>query len=436
MSGRKVLIACAFMAIVQWPVTSRCQGAAGPPENLSLNQAVKIALANSPELRAAQARVKQAKANVRIRKSGYYPQLSFNGIGKLGLSGATNGLGLLGLPASPFFRNLSDAANVNQNIFDFGQTRHSIKIANGEVRAAESALDEVRDRTAEQATVAFLKVLSLQSAIQVNEQDLKERRQVERKAQEFFEVGLSSKLDFDLAKVGTSSAELAMARSRAGENAAWTALFAALGRPEGGNYQLAEPQIELEAPATLDVEIGQALASRPDLMEMKAEIKAQEERVEYARSLRWPSLRAVFTGGYARFAELTASQLMAGGLGVFAPIYAGGSLKAQIQAEESGLDAIRAEYSFKTLEIRKEVSRARASEMKALNSAKADQEIASYAEEALRLAQTRYDAQLISMVELLAAESTAESARVAYAQALYDYQIARTRLSSAIGLQP
>jgi len=436
MRGRNLLIACAFMVFFQWPVAPMCQAAPGPPEDLSLNQAVKIALANSPELRAAQARVKQASANVRIRKSGYYPQLSFNGIGKLGLSGATNGLGLLGLPASPFFRNLSDAANVNQNIFDFGQTRHSIKIANAEVRAAESAFDEIRVRTAEQTTVAFLNVLSLQRTIQVNEQDLKERRQVGRKAREFFEVGLSSKLDFDLARVGTSSAELALARARADENAAWTALFAALGRPEGGNYQLAEPQMELEAPATLDAEIGRALASRPDLMEMKAEIEAQEERVEYARSLRWPSLRAVFTGGYARFAELTASQLMAGGLGLFAPIYTGGALKAQIQAEQSSLEALRAEYSFKTLQIRKEVSQTHASVEKSLSSAEADQKIASYGQEALRLAETRYDAQLISMVELLAAESAAESARAAYAQALYDYKIAQDHLSSVIGLLP
>lgn len=436
MRDRRVLFLCVFIAFFQWPAAARCQAVPESPAKLTLDHAVEIALIKSPELRAAQERVDRARAGVRMRKSGYYPQLSFSGIGKLGLSGSTNGLGLLGLPASPFFRNLSDAANVNQNIFDFGQTGHSVKVANAEVTAAQSNLDEVRIRTAERATVTFLRVLSLQRTIQVEEQDLKERQEVERKAQEFFEAGLSSKLDLDLAKVGTSSAELALAQAHADENASWTALFTALGQPEGGNYQLVEPQIELEVPGTLDSEIKQALANRPDLIEMKAQVEAQEERVKYAQSLRRPSLRAVFTGGYARFTELTAARLLAGGLGLFAPVYTGGNLEAQVEAEQNGLEALRSEYSFQLLQIRTEVSQAHASVVKTLSSAKANQKIASFAEEALRLARTRFDAQLISMVELLTAETAAESARAAYAQALYDYKIAQAQLNSAVGLQP
>jgi outer membrane protein len=431
----QILLLLVAAAVGLHPGTATLLGDASEPlEKLTFDGAVKTALSNSPAMLAEQERVDRAKAYVRMRKSGYYPQFSFYGIGKLGLSGATNGLGLLGLPASPFFRNLSDALNINQTIFDFGRTKHSVEIANAGVRAAEHALDKVRIHTAEQAAASFLRVLSLQRTIKVKEQDLKERREVERKAQEFFEVGLSSKLDLDLARVGTSSAELALTQARADEKAAWSTLYAALGQSKAKNYQLIEPQIKLEAPAPLDSEIDQALANRPDLMEMKAEIEAQKERVEYAQSLRRPSLRAVFSGGYARFAELTAANQSAGGLGLYAPVYTGGNLKAQVRAEQSKLEALRSEYSFRTLQIRKDVSQAHAEVIKSLSSAKANEKIAFYGEDALRLAHTRYNAQLISMVELLAAESTAESARAAYARALYDYKIAEARLSSTVGL--
>lgn len=436
MRSQHSLLLVAAVIILQARTISLFGSTSVPLEKLTLNRAVKVALSNSPAVRAAQDRVDRAKARVRMRKSRYYPQFSFNGIAKLGLSGATNGLGLLGLPASPFFRNLSDALNINQNIFDFGQTSHSIKVGNAEVSAAEHALDGVRIQTAEQAAIAFLKLLSFRRTIQVKEQDLKERQEVERKAQEFFEVGLSSKLDLDLAKVGTSSAELGLAQARADEKAAWSTLYAALGQSEAGNYQLVEPQIKLETPGALGSEIEQALANRPDLMKMKAEIDAQEERVEYAQSLRRPSFRAVFSGGYARFAELTSANQAAGGLGLYAPLYTGGNLKAQVQSAQSELEALRSEYSFRELQARTEVSQTHAKVIKTLSSAQANEKIASYAEEALRLAQTRYRAQLISMVELFAAESTAESARAAYAQALYDYDIARAQLNSAIGLSP
>src|SRR5713226_1967804 len=99
-------------------VYSASRAAAAGPEKLTITQAVQLALANSPDLRGAQQQLKAAQARVGIARSRYFPQISFNGIGKLGLSGATNGLGLLGLPASPFYQNLSGAANVNQDIFD------------------------------------------------------------------------------------------------------------------------------------------------------------------------------------------------------------------------------------------------------------------------------------------------------------------------------
>jgi outer membrane protein TolC len=405
-------------------------------EKLTIDQAVEMALANNPQVKAARHELAVAQAHAGVARSRYYPQISFNGIGKLGLSGATNGLGLLGLPASPFWRNLADAGNVNQSIFDFGRSRHATSVARAEVQAGEYNLDQVRIEVAERAKVAVLKVLTAQRVIQVREQDVRERQGVERKAREFYEAGLSSKLDLDLAEVGLTSAELALAQARDDEEARWADLDAALGLPEEKRYSLTEPQIALVSPEPLDKEIDQALATRPDLKALQAEISAQQERVEYARSLRRPLLNGVFSGGYARFAQLAAGNLMVGGLGLFAPIYTGGGLEAQVRAEQANLDALRARYQSHVLAARNEVSLEYAGVRKALDSAQANQRIASYGEEALRVARTRYQTQLISFVDLLTAETAAESARANYAQALYDYQIAEVRLSAAMGLRP
>ena len=120
-----------------------CVGGTGTPaelEQLTITQAVQFALANSPDLQAARQNVEAALARVGMARSRYFPQVSFNGIAKLGLAGATNGLALLGLPASPFYRNLAEAANVNQDIFDFGRTRHATAVARAEAEAARQEL--------------------------------------------------------------------------------------------------------------------------------------------------------------------------------------------------------------------------------------------------------------------------------------------------------
>lgn len=407
-----------------------------PPEKLTLRQAVELALANHPALRDAQEQIASAQARVGVSKSEYFPRISFNGIGKLGLSGATNGLGLEGLPASPFYRNLSDAASVNQNIFDFGRTRHSVARARAEAEAAQHGLDSARIRVAQRALEAYLKVLSAQQSGKVSEQAWHERQEVFRKAQEFYEAGLSSKLDAALAQVGLSNVELTLTKARNEERASRTELAAALGVPDAQPYELVEPEFELASPADLATEISQALAARPDLKLLEAEIRAQEERLEAARSSRWPALRGVFSGGYARFAQLTADRLLVGGLGLIAPLYTGGELKSQIQEEAHKLESLRAQYQAGVLEVRSEVSRAHAEVLNALDSAEANRKISLYAAEALRLARTRYQAQLTSFVELLTAESATEAARADYAQALYDYQIAKAHLDAGMGLMP
>ena len=84
--------------------------------------------------------------------------------------------------------------------------------------------------------------------------------------------------------------------------------------------------------------------------------------------------------------------MMAGGLGLFAAPDAGGDLEAQVQVEQRTLDALRTRHASRILDVRVEVSRAHADVLKALDSAQANRDIAAYAEQALRLARTRYQA--------------------------------------------
>src|SRR5260370_22536936 len=91
---------------------------ASPPVHLTLQQAIETALRQNPSVNAARPGVDEAEARVREARAGYYPQFGFNGIAKVGLSGPTNALDLVGLPASPLSRNLSDSLNASQTVFD------------------------------------------------------------------------------------------------------------------------------------------------------------------------------------------------------------------------------------------------------------------------------------------------------------------------------
>ncbi len=50
----------------------------------------------------------------------------------------------------------------------------------------------------------------------------------------------------------------------------------------------------------------------------------------------------MFSGGWARFAELTLSRLLFGGFGIQLPLLTGGRLKANIEETRLGLEKTRA----------------------------------------------------------------------------------------------
>ena len=101
-------------------------GFASQPVHLTLQQAIETALRQNPSVNAARHAVEEADARIREARAGYQPQFGFNGIAKVGLSGATNALGLVGLPASPLYRNLADSLNASQTAVDFGRTKHRV----------------------------------------------------------------------------------------------------------------------------------------------------------------------------------------------------------------------------------------------------------------------------------------------------------------------
>src|SRR5260370_2305338 len=101
----------AFALVLCFACVGLAQNASPPnaqsssPQPLSLDKAVRTALQQHPPLKEAEAAVAAADVEVIEAHSLYFPQLRFSGIPKVGLLGATSGLGFPRFTASPFFRN-------------------------------------------------------------------------------------------------------------------------------------------------------------------------------------------------------------------------------------------------------------------------------------------------------------------------------------------
>lgn len=401
-----------------------------PLSKLTLDDALRTALARHPSLRRAQEQILAAEARTKQARSGYFPQVTTSGFAKQGLAGA---LGLRGLVTSPEFRDIGTSAAALQNLFDFGRTAHQVKatqwavVSLNHTRAAQQALVTLNVQQ------AWYNALQQQRLVKVNEQILADRQLIVRQAAAFYKAEIKSKLDVTLAEVAASNANLELVQARDRLRTAFAELNHAMGIDGEPEYALEEPQITLAAAPELPPLLAGSQQQRPDLLALDAQIKADEEIVKRAEKDKWPKLMLLASSGWVRFSDYSPGKLMLGAFGVDLPLFDGGRIKAQIAETKARLAATRAARDELAQDIRFQTQRAYNELLGSLETVRANEQLITQAREALRLAQVRYRVQVGSFVELTSAEAAASSAEAQYAQALYKYKMTVARLNYVMG---
>ncbi len=410
-------------------------GWAQTPLRLSLEEAVQMALRQNPAIAEAQRAIEEADARVRQARADSYPQLGFNGIAKLGLSGATNGLGLVGLPNSPFYRNLADSLNASYRVFDFGRTKHHVRIERLRHEAAQADLAATEASVIRNSERAFYALLRARRLREVAAEIVRSRQQTVRQAQAFYEGKIRSRLDLDLARVGLSQSQLALVEAENAVRAAVADLGRALGASQEADYDLLSPDLSLPPPEPepLPGLIQAAHEQRPELRSLRAQRDAAAESVSLARSRRRPLLSFVFSGGYSRFPNTVARQLLAAGAGLALPGFTGGNLEAQIEEAQARLRVLESRAEDLRQEVALEIRRAYWQVQNAVQAIPTRKLQVQYAGEAVRLARARYRERLGSIVELTQAETALADAEAGVVTSIYQMKTAQAELRLAIG---
>ncbi len=414
------------------PANDQC----ATPQSLSLDEAVRIALQQHPALKKAEAGVDAAEADVRQARASYFPQLSFSGIGKVGLSGATGALGLPGFPASPFFRNTAYSVNWYQSVFDFGRIKHLVAMDRALASNARFRKASEEQRIVLDAKRAYFAVLEAQRLEQFGQDTVRERNLTVERAKAYYEAELGSKLDLSLAEASLAEAQGTLIHSQNTVLTSLAALRAAMGVDGTQTYVLQPPPFETVSLPPLEELIQGGMANRPDEEALGAKIKVLEENFGLARSQSLPEIRGFGAGGQGRFNGTTVKKEQrhgVGALGVIFPIFTGGKLKAERDEARAELAGAMAARDTLHQQIRLEVTQAYYQIADLAERIKAADQQQKAAQQALSLAQARYQVQLGSFLDVLTAQVAATSAEANYARDQFDYQRAEAQLDFAIG---
>src|SRR5687768_13764105 len=404
-----------------------------PTEQLTLTQAVEIALRTNPSMKVTAARRQLTDAQLQEARTGRWPSLQaaetftssnnpvfvFGTLLEQGRFGPEN-FAIDSLNHPNAVNNFRSALTLRLPLFDQRQTETRIAHA----RIAQEEADQQTEMAAQQLRFAVIRafygLLLAQARLEVSDEAVKTAEADVKRTRDIFESGLVVQSDLLAAEVQLSEFRQQQIQAKGDLITAMAALNTAMGLPVNSPQQPVGQLVERAFPnQTVETLSEQALQDRPDYQRAVLSARASEGRSRGARGERLPRVDAFVTAA-------ASGRYVAGGSGDYA---AGASVtfnvfdagrKARIDQSRAAESIANAEQEQLANQIRFEVMRAYQQYVSARERIAVVAQITTQATETLRMVQDRYHAGLTTITELLRAQTALVRVRSDVLAARYD----------------
>jgi outer membrane protein len=391
---------------------------------LTLAQAEQMALQHNPRISIARLLALAQGQVTRESRSAYYPTLGAAATAVQAEDGSRITSGALNNPA--LYSRAAFGATLNQLLTDFGRTRNLVSSSDLKAKAAESTLAATRFDIIFAVDQAFYRALGAQALIAVAQETVRARRATANQINALANARLRSTLDLSFSNADLAQAQLQLLDARNQSIEAQASLSALLGDEQSTIYRLIDetPNAPTVPPAEAAPLVAQAFQSRPDLRSLQQTAGAQHQFAKAESELALPTVSALGAVGDApvRNSAITHNWDGAVGVNVTVPVFNGFLYSAR--ANEARLRATAADDQVRQLReaIARDVTVTVLQAQSNFNRIAVAQQLAEQSAEALKLAQTRYDLGLSSIVELSQAQLLQTQASIQLANARYAYQ--------------
>ncbi len=446
MTTCKIIIG-AVMALLLVLLTLVAASVSYAAEQLTLEQAVETALSSNPGIKAADARIEAADANVLGSASGFLPKVNLSET----WSRTDNPLMVLGtrlnreiVSQSDFnppnmnnpdaISNYNTRLSVTQPLFNGGREY----IGRSQAKLGQEASVLQRDRTRQETVYNVIKayygLLLARAHNTVALQSLKTSAETLKLAELRNRAGAVLQSDVLRAKVQHAEVKEMVTRSENGVRLSAASLNFAMGIAQETEYEITGSLIPQEINSELNAALHEAAVKRPDLLAMDLNRRNADKSVDMARTDYLPKLNLI---GQVDWNSDRAAGDDARSWAVMAVLqwnlFDGLVTRSKIKEAHAAGSRMRSlEEQFREavqLEVRQAYYNFSASADRIAATASSVHE----AEEGLRIVQKRYETGMTTFVDVLGAESSLIRARTSALQALYDNNIAEAELKLATG---
>jgi outer membrane protein, multidrug efflux system len=396
-----------------------------------LQDLVREALTNSPDIKVAAARIAQANAQARVLGADLYPQVNLTASGSYGRES---------LEVNPFAQKgdrWTGAVGVSWELDLWGRVRSAKDVGLADLRASEAAQLGARVSLVAAVAQAYVELRALDLELEVTTSTAQTRRE----SFEYFSNralgGVGNDLEVNQARADWAStlAQIPATQQSIAQKEHQISLL--LGRVPGPiargaalRAQPLPPELPTGVPAAL-------LRRRPDLRELEEQVASAVARIRVAKANRFPTLTL---GGSIGLDALSTKDLFSAnavaasvGGGLLLPLFQGGRLAATQDAAEANADATAELWRQGVLNALREVADAAVAYKRLGEVRKAQEMQVTSTRDAEMIAKVRLEGGVSTYLEVLDAQRQSFTAAIALVQTQRDEVLSVVQLYRALG---
>jgi len=407
-----------------------------PADSLSLKSIIEEVTANHPAVKKAMEELNVADAKIGLAEANYLPNVDFStSYSRIGPVTTIN------IPEMGSFSfvphdNYSAAVNVNQTVYDFGRTDKAVQLEKQGKELTRQTVEQVKQKLSQAVIANYYTLVYLQEAIKIKDEQLKTLKEHLDRVQKKQETGSATQYEILTTEVRISAIENQKTDLETARQVQVCQLNSLLGKPENTAQQvrkdLTVANPDLKENALMDA----AMQNRDEMKLAREKARLAGLRLNYTSLQNKPVINAFLTGGikdgYTPYLYDPKANFVLG-FGMKVPIFDGKRSKYNVKQAESAILSNDQDTEIARRGIVNEVVEAEAT-LKASAKKVAQSELQlRQATKAYTLAQAKFDAGVITNLELIEGSTAVSESRLQLLKAKIDYTGSLYKLKSAVG---
>ena len=425
-----------FLLLIGTLIFGTVEGQTLAGDSLSLNSVISEVVQNHPLVKKALADISTSDAKIGVAQSGNLPYVdlssSYSRIGPI----STITIPDMGSFSFVPHDNYSAMVNVNQTISDFGKTEKNIQLEKQGKELSLQTVEQVKQKLSQAVIVNYFTLLYLQEALKIKDEQLKTLNSHLNFIKKKQETGSATQYEILTTQVRISTIENQKTDIETARQVQICQLNTLLGKPESTNQQVKKDLAVVAPNPKSDALIEAAMQNRDEMKLAREKAKLANLRYSLTSSQNNPVLNAYLSGGvkngYTPYLYDPKANFVAG-VGLKVPIFDGKRNKYNLVQAKTAIQTNDDETEIARRSIVNEVVESEANVGASLKKVEQGELQLKQATQAYSLAKVKFDAGVITNLELLDGSTAVSESSLMLLKSKIDYTVSMYKLKSAIG---